>query len=91
MNDMVFINRNDLRGLIAEVLQEGLASFSKWVESKIQDEDRILTRQQTADYLGISISKLGRDTEEGKIIAHGLGKRIYYKMSDIKSALIRIN
>lgn len=91
MNEMSLINRNDLKVLIGEVFQEKLVSFSKWLESMIIDEDRILTRQQTADYLGISISKLGRDTAEGKITAYGLGKRVYYKMSDIKSALIRIN
>ncbi|HCD9236637.1 TPA: helix-turn-helix domain-containing protein [Elizabethkingia anophelis] len=89
--EVIITNTKKITEMVKEVVREQLIEFSKWFESKIIDEDRILTRNDTADYLGISLSTLSRWTKEGKISSKGIGDRVYYKMSDIKKSLITIN
>ncbi|WP_278551493.1 helix-turn-helix domain-containing protein [Elizabethkingia bruuniana] len=89
--EVIITNTKKITEMVKEVVREQLIEFSKWFESKINNEDRILTRNDTADYLGISLSTLSRWTKEGKISSQGIGDRVYYKMSDIKKSLITIN
>ncbi|WP_407484515.1 helix-turn-helix domain-containing protein [Elizabethkingia miricola] len=89
--DIIITDTKDITEMVKEAVKEQLIEFSKWFESKIIDEDKILTRDNTATYLDISLSTLSRWTRDGKIPSCGLGDRVYYKMSDIKKSLITIN
>lgn len=89
--EILVTNTKNITEMVKEVVRGQLIEFSKWFESKINSEDRILTRNDTADYLGISLSTLSRWTKKGKISSQGIGHRVYYKMSDIKRSLITIN
>lgn len=91
MSEIVLTNQNDLRVLIADAVEERLKAVAKWFESKVTDENKILTRQDTADYLGMSLTTLYRHTRDGKITAYGIGDRVYYKMTDITAAMKQIN
>ena len=53
--------------------------------------DELMTREEVADYFKISMSTLWHWTKKGKLIAHGIGNRVYYKRSEVESCLIRIN
>lgn len=55
------------------------------------DQKLILTRQETAALLGISLPTLHRYTMSGVITAYRLGTKVRYRMSDIQDALRRIN
>ena len=79
----------DLKQLIKEVIQEELASYE---DSLINTEvDRLNNREKTAiDILDVDLSTLHRWTQQGKIKAHAIGNRIYYKDSSIEEALIEI-
>ena len=83
------LTHQDLKQLIKEVIQEELASFEESLSHT--EVDRLNSREKTAkDVLDVDLSTLHRWTQQGKIIAHAIGNRIYYKDSSIKEALVEI-
>lgn len=79
----------DLKQLIKEVIQEELASYEESLSNT--KVDRLNSREKTAiDILDVDLSTLHRWTQQGKIIAHAIGNRIYYKDSSIEEALVEI-
>jgi hypothetical protein len=79
----------DLKQLIKEVIQEELASFEESLSHT--EVDRLNSREKTAkDVLDVDLSTLHRWTQQGKIKAHAIGNRIYYKDSSIEEALVEI-
>ena len=79
----------DLKQLIKEAIQQERASYE---ESHSNNEvDRLNSREKTAkDILDVDLSTLHRWTQQGKIKAHAIGNRIYYKDSSIEEALVEI-
>ncbi len=52
----------------------------------------LLTREQTADLLHITLTTLWRWTKQGKLKSYGIGGRIYYKTDEVlNNALIPLN
>lgn len=79
----------DLKRLIKEVIQEELASYEESLSNT--EVDRLNSRGKTAkDILDVDLSTLYRWTQQGKIKAHAIGNRIYYKDSSIEKALVEI-
>ena len=79
----------DLKQIIKEVIQEELASFEDSLSNT--EVDRLNSREKTAiDILDVDLSTLHRWTQQGKIKAHAIGNRIYYKDTSIQDALIEI-
>ena len=79
----------DLKQLIKEVIQEELASYEESLSNT--EVDRLNSREKTAtDILDVDLSTLHRWTHQGKIKAHAIGNRIYYKDSSIEEALVEI-
>ncbi|MBR9847642.1 MAG: helix-turn-helix domain-containing protein [Algicola sp.] len=58
--------------------------------SSLQDSDILMTRMETDEYLKIDPSTLWHWTKKGKIKCYGISNRRYYKISDIKEALVLI-
>jgi hypothetical protein len=58
--------------------------------SKKTDEDRLLSRDDTAKLLMIDLSTLYHWTNKGKVTAYGIGARRYYKRSEIMLALTKV-
>jgi hypothetical protein len=80
------INREELRQIIKEVIQEELLEVSKQLEKK--DSEVLLTRQETIDFLKIDSSTLWSWTNKGKIDCYGIGNRRYYKKADVLNSLV---
>ena len=79
----------DLKQLIREVVQQELSSLTDSLSNT--EVDRLNSREKTAkDILDVDLSTLHRWTQQGKIKAHAIGNRIYYKDSSIEEALIEI-
>jgi len=79
----------DLKQLIREVVQQELSSLTDSLSNT--EVDRLNSREKTAkDILDVDLSTLHRWTQQGKVKAHALGNRIYYKDSSIEEALIEI-
>ena len=54
------------------------------------DSDVLWTREEASERLKINLSTLSRWREQGKITAHSIGARIYYKESSIQEALVKL-
>ena len=79
----------DLKQLIKEVVQQELLSLTDSLSNT--EVDRLNSREKTAkDILDVYLSTLHRWTQQGKVKAHAIGNRIYYKDSYIEEALIEI-
>ena len=79
----------DLKQLIKEVVQQELSSLTDSLSNT--EVDRLNSREKTAkDILDVDLSTLHRWTQQGKVKAHAIGNRIYYKDSSIEEALIEI-
>jgi|GEM_PF-1135478 len=66
-------------------------SFNKIIEllGNREDEDMLLTREQTADFLSINASTLWRYTKEGKLKGYCIENsvRVYYKKKEVLDAI----
>ena len=52
--------------------------------------DELMTRQEVANFLKIDLSTLHHWTKNGKLKSYGLGKRVYFKRSEINDALLKL-
>lgn len=50
-----------------------------------------LTREEACKLFKINPTTLWHWTKKGKIIAYGIGYRVYYKRGELMESLIRIN
>jgi len=81
------LSPEDLKTLIRELFKQELEALKR---GKEKESDPIFTREETAKRFDIDLSTLHRWTKQGKITAHAIGARIYYKESSIQEALIEI-
>ena len=75
-----------LSEFISEAIHRELTSLSHTGEAK----KAILTRQETAKMLDISLPTLHDYTKRNLIKAFRLGSKVRYRLSDIEEALIQI-
>ncbi|MCL1690007.1 DNA-binding protein [Elizabethkingia anophelis] len=81
---------DELENLIKESVRDELEKMKSNLSST-SEQEKILTRSETARLLDIDPSSLWRWTKKGKIKAFGIENRVYYYLSDINKALIPIN
>jgi excisionase family DNA binding protein len=84
------ISVDELVATIANKVLEGLEISSERFQQK-KNQELLLTRTETANYLKINMTTLYNWTKKGKLKAYGIGNRVYYKKNEIDEALIRIN
>jgi hypothetical protein len=75
--------------MIEDCIEKGLEKFNptgKSVEAPYNDE--LLTREETISFLKIDSTTLWNWTRKGKVTAYGLGKRRYYKKSELIASLV---
>ena len=78
---------SELTDLISDKLVEKLEQRIITLNEKKVDEE-LLTREETAKLLKVSITTLWHWTKSGKLIAYGIGNRVYYKRGEIMTALV---
>jgi hypothetical protein len=75
--------------MIEDCVRKGLEQFSPSVKSlEAQYNDELLTREETLAFLKVDSTTLWNWTRKGKVKAYGLGKRRYYKKSELISGLV---
>jgi hypothetical protein len=84
------ISVEELTEIIAEKLVNKLETRIATLISTQNDEE-LLTRTETAEFLKINSTTLWHWTKKGKVTAYGIGNRVYYKKGELKKALIKIN
>lgn len=83
------LNPKDLEELITRVVKEQLEIFEKRTPKNNPDE--LMTRSEACALLKIKMTTLWNWTKKGKIIAYGIGNRVYYKRGELMESLVRIN
>ena len=79
------VSKSELKDLIVQAVSE---QFSKSHQaSPPAREFTILTRQETAKTLGITLSTLHEWTKSGVIQGTRIGTRVRYRQSDVETAL----
>lgn len=71
------------------ILEEELKAIKQNFQPKEPIE--LLTREETAKYLKVSLSTLWHWSKKGILLSYGIGNRVYYKRSEVEASLIRIN
>ena len=87
----ISLTQLSLEELVQEITRPLLSKIDT-LEARIEkkDSDVLWTREETSERLKIDLSTLSRWTKQGKITAHSIGARIYYKESSIQEALIAL-
>jgi hypothetical protein len=75
-----------LQQIIGTSVKNGILELQKELNSKNDDEE-LLTREETCKFLKIDSSTLWAWTNKGKVLAHGIGARRYYKRSELLECL----
>lgn len=83
------ISVEELTEVIANKLVDKIENRIAMLISSQNDED-LLTRTETAEFLKINSTTLWLWTRKGKVTAYGIGNRVYYKRGELKKALIKI-
>lgn len=76
----------ELSELIANAVESKLAHLSP----DTSDNDTLLTRDEACKFLSINSSTLWKYTNQGKLIAHAVGGRRYYKKGLLLEALSQV-
>jgi excisionase family DNA binding protein len=78
------LSADELKEIIREIFREELLYIKN--DNKI-DSEEILTRKETASLLKISLTALWNWTKNGEIPSYGLGRKLYYKKSEVVHCL----
>lgn len=82
------ITPDQLKELISETIKTELEIFAKNIS--LREPEELLTRTETAELLKINLTTLWSWSKKGKLKSYGIGNRIYYKRSEIETALVEI-
>ena len=83
------VSPEELTELIKQGVKSQLEDFKKNLNTHNPDE--LLTREESCLLLKIGLTSLWNWTKKGKLKAYGIGNRVYYKKSELKESLVRIN
>jgi excisionase family DNA binding protein len=81
-------NAQDFKNEILEGVKNVLASFANTLQS---ESDQLLTRDETAKMLSISLVTLWDWTRKDIIPAYRIGNKIRYKKSEVLKSLVQKN
>jgi hypothetical protein len=76
----------ELQQLIGTSVKNGIFELHQELQTKYNNED-LLTREETCQFLKIDSSTLWSYTNKGKVKAYGIGARRYYKRSELLESL----
>ena len=93
MQEFIITTPEQLRTVISETVKD---EFTRQfpaiapVDLAQKPQDELLTRQQAAERLKISLPTLNELTKSGKLIGYRIGNRLRYKTNEVNSALTKI-
>ncbi len=70
-------------------LKKQIEDLKKHLQPKKPTE--YLTRNEVADLLKVNLSTIHNYTKQSKLIAYGIGSRVYYKRKEVENAIIKLN
>lgn len=79
----------ELQELIGSTVKKNVAELQEELQSKKFTEE-LLSRSETCKFLKVDSSTLWSWTNKGKVKAHGIGARRYYKRSELLECLTKL-
>ena len=76
----------DLQDLIKDAVRLEFESFKNRLAGS--EPDVLMTRSETCEFLKINPTTLWNWTKSGRVIAYGIGNRVYYKKQEIIKKLV---
>jgi hypothetical protein len=83
MDKLVIISRDELKELISEAVSKAFDEVNK---DTFTDKD-LMTRKETAQFLNVSLVSLNIWSKKGIIQPYAIEGRVFFKKSEIESAL----
>jgi hypothetical protein len=83
MDKLVIISREELKELITEAVSKAFDEVNK---DTFADKD-LMTRKETAQFLNVSLVSLNIWSKKGIIQPYAIEGRVFFKKSEIESAL----
>lgn len=94
MSNLIVVTEDVLRQVITETvkteLQAGLSSLLPVPQEGTKQDDELLTRQETAKYLGVSLTTLTEWTKKGTVKGYRINSRVRYKRSELEQSFNEI-
>ena len=78
--------RELLKSLLSEIIKEELSKLISASQKPLNGKE-FLTRQETAEILGISLPTLHNRIKDGFIVPRRVGNRVRFKWEDIQKAM----
>jgi hypothetical protein len=75
-----------LQQLVSTSVRNGIQELQKELQTKDNSEE-LMTRDETCAFLKVDSSTLWAWTNQGKVLAYGIGARRYYKRSELLECL----
>jgi len=91
MTVLTTFNQKEFTTLIAESVAAAVQSELSKITTEPTAQKQFLTRQETAEILGISLVTLDSYVKSGFISAYRLGHKVRFKYNDVLKALTKIN
>ncbi|MFL0088545.1 helix-turn-helix domain-containing protein [Tenacibaculum maritimum] len=85
---LVQLTPEQLQNAINEGIKPQLDELKKHLQPK--EPTVYLTRQETADLLKVDLSTIHNYTKQSKLIAYGIGSRVYYKRKEVEEAIVKL-
>jgi excisionase family DNA binding protein len=86
---LVHVTPEQLEQLIRDAVKESFEAHQK--VPKNDESITYLDKSEAAKILKISISTVNNWSRQGKLNPHGLGGRVYFKLSEIDQAMVPLN
>lgn len=91
MSEIILTSQDNLREIMAQVVEEKLIVFKHWFESQKINDERPLTRKEAMEYLSLPKSTFGRYSSKGYIPYYKFRGRNYYRRNELDEAMIPFN
>ena len=89
MQNLIVVERDDLRGMIEEIIQNNLTSFTDTKKEDQSSDDELIKIQQVAELFGVSKVSVHAWKKAGKLPFYRISRKIYFKKSEVLEALKR--
>jgi excisionase family DNA binding protein len=86
--NLVHVTLEDMANTLREIVASELQKIKNLIPETPKDEtDKVLTREEVCKLLGVSFTTLFNWNNEGILKNYKVGRRVYYKKSDVMAIL----
>jgi DNA-binding transcriptional MerR regulator len=86
---LVGLTTKDLESLFSQAIKNELKSVKEHLQTK--QPNNYLTRKEVAEMLKIDLSSVHNWSKKGILNPYQIGNRVYYKLSEVENAIIKLN